>query len=107
MDYYIKSAKNQPSIIDSFLIIGYDIQEQEIKMSGDGKITLVNPNPTVLSEVSAFNTTRKIILENQLIYNIFPEPPPIYSINIISEIYCVLNTLDFEIQIKMKLLDRS
>ena len=82
MDYYIKSAKNQPSIIDSFLIIGYDIQEQEIKMSGDGKITLVNPNPTVLSEVSAFNTTRKIILENQLIYNIFPEPPPIYSINI-------------------------
>ena len=82
MDYYIKSAKNQPSIIDSFLIIGYDIQEQEIKMSGDGEITLVNPNPTVLSEVSAFNTTRKIILENQLIYNIFPEPPPIYSINI-------------------------
>ena len=67
MDYYIKSAKNQPSIIDSFLIIGYDIQEQEIKMSGDGEITLVNPNPTVLSEVSAFNTTRQIILEKQLV----------------------------------------
>ena len=75
MDYYIKSAKNQPSIIDSFLIIGYDIQEQEIKMSGDGEITLVNPNPTVLSEVSAFNTTRHIILENQLIYNILHQYP--------------------------------
>ena len=28
MDYYIKSAKNHPSIIDAFLIIGYDSKTQ-------------------------------------------------------------------------------
>ena len=82
MDYYIKSTKKQQSIIDSFLIIGYDIQEQEIKMSSDGEIKLDNPYPIVLSEVSAFNKTTKIITEKEIISHLFPEPPPIYSVNI-------------------------
>ena len=73
MDYYIKSTKNHPSIIDAFLIIGYDSRDPNIKSNVN------QPSPTVLSEVPCFAKT-KIILEEDIIRHIFPEPPSIYNV---------------------------
>ena len=51
MDYYIKSAKNHPSIIDAFLIIGYDSKDPNITSTTSSLTNVNQPYPTVLTEV--------------------------------------------------------
>lgn len=82
MDYYIKSAKNHPSIIDAFLIIEYDSKDPNITSTTSSLINVNQPYPTVLTEVPCFTKTKKIIHEQDIIRHIFPEPPPIYNVTI-------------------------
>ena len=82
MDYYIKSAKNHPSIIDAFLIIGYDSKDPNITSTTSSLTNVNQPYPTVLTEVPCFTKTKKIIHEQDIIRHIFPEPPPIYNVTI-------------------------
>ena len=59
MDYYIKSAKNHPSIIDAFLIIGYDSKDPNITSTTSSLTNVNQPYPTVLTEVPCFTKTKK------------------------------------------------
>ena len=82
MDYYIKSAKNHPSIIDAFLIIGYDSKDPNITSTTSSLTNVNQPYPTVLTEVPCFTKTQTILHEHDIIRHLFPEPPPIYNVTI-------------------------
>lgn len=81
MDVYFNEENPLPTLIDLFLIIGYDIDEDSLQCYND-KIDaeLDNPYPTILGTVQSLmfkeNEERN---ENYYIKLLFPKPPNIYS----------------------------
>lgn len=80
MDSFFNDNNPIPTLIDLFLIIGYDTDEDSLNCYNDKiDVKLNNPYPTLLGNVQSMMFNDNKLIENDYIRLLFPNPPNVYS----------------------------
>ena len=80
MDSFFNDNNPIPTLIDLFLIIGYDTDEDSLNCYNDKiDVKLNNPYPTLLGNVQSMMFNDNKLVENDYIRLLFPNPPNVYS----------------------------
>ena len=80
MEVFFNDNNPIPTLIDLFLIIGYDTDEDSLNCYNDKiEVELNNPHPTILGTVQSIMFKDNALTENDYIRLLFPNPPNVYS----------------------------